>query len=268
MVVSMAPAGPLGAVIESIWLHEASAPSDGVEWRLPTGRVELFVNLQRECFGLPNDVGGYDRYPATVVAGAFRRPYALECAQQDRVLGVVFRPGAARALIGTSMYELSERHVALANLWGESAASELREIATDGTPTPLAAVERVLSRRLKQTTQAAHPLALAGVAWMGRAPVPDAVGHLSAQLGWTSRRMQQVFRDDVGLAPGAYRRLARFRATLADIDGVGGLGWSAFALRHGYCDQSHLIREFKAHAGCGPTAYLHARGPALNHLQR
>jgi AraC-like DNA-binding protein len=268
MAVSMAPAGLLGALIESIWLHEAPAPRGGAERRLPTGRVELVVNLREDRFALPDGLGGHDHYPGTVVAGPFARPYALERAQQTCVLGVVFKPAAARPLIGQPMHELSGRHVALADLWGGHAADELRELALEA-PTlheRLAAVERVLERRLARAAQATHPHAVESVAWIARAPARYGVAQLSDWLGWTPRRLQQVFRADVGLTPREYQRLARFRVTLANVDAAAEIGWAAFALRHGYCDQPHLIREFRAHAGLAPSEYLQLRGPALNHV--
>ena len=70
----------------------------------------------------------------------------------------------------------------------------------------------------------------------------------------------------MGLTPRGFQRLARFRSALAGIDGAAGLGWAAFALEHGYCDQSHLIREFREHAGLTPPEYVRQRGPALNHV--
>lgn len=124
----------------------------------------------------------------------------------------------------------------------------------------------MLWRRLAGAGEVAHPLAVDAIASIARAPGRDGVAQLSDRLGWTSRRLQQVFRADVGLTPRAFQRLARFRSTLTGIDRAAEVGWAAFALECGYYDQSHLIREFRAHAGLSPSAYLRVRGPALNHV--
>ncbi len=262
----MVPSGRLAEVVDLIWLHEGSA-SEGVEWRLPTGRVELVINLCVDRCSVGDGLCGRKEFPGAIAVGPFARPYAVDRAQQSRVLGVVFKPGAARPLLGVSLHELSDRHVALAELWGAGAV-ELREraLTARGPRERLAEVESVLGRRLVGAPDLSHPLAAAAVAWMSRAPAGCGVAELSDRLGWTPRRLEQVFRAEVGLTPRSYRRLARFRSALAGIDAVADRGWSAFALEHGYYDQSHFIREFRAHAGLSPSAYLRVRGPALNHV--
>ncbi len=125
----------------------------------------------------------------------------------------------------------------------------------------------MLSRRLAGAADVAHPLAAEAIACGSHcAPVCSRVAQLSDRLGWTPRRLQQVFSAEVGLTPRAFQRLARFRSALAAIDGAADVGWAAFALEHGYCDQSHLIREFREHAGLTPPEYVRQRGPALNHV--
>lgn len=266
MVVSTVPGGRLAEVVDLIWLHEGSA-SEGLEWRLPTGRVELVINLDEDRCSVGDGMGGREELPGAIAVGPFARPYAVDRAQQSRVLGVVLKPGAARPLLGVSLHELADRHVALADLWGAGAV-ELRQraLSARGPRERLAAVEGVLGRRLVGTPDVSHPLAAAAVAWMAQAPAGWGIAELSDRLGWTPRRLEQVFRAEVGLTPRSYRRLARFRAALAGIDAVANHGWSAFALEHGYYDQSHFIRDFRAHAGLSPSAYLRVRGPALNHV--
>ncbi len=267
MIASTAPRGRLGELIDSIWLHDVAATGSGRERRLPTGRVELFVNLREDRFSLCGGPGRDEDYPGTIVAGPYARPYALDVAQQNRVLGVVFKPGAARSLLGVPLHELADRHVALADVWGEGAV-ELRErvLEAPGPRERVEEVERVFWRRLAGGVEATHPLAVEAIALIARAPARHRVAQISNRLGWTSRRLQQVFRAEVGLTPRAFQRLARFRSTLGGIDGAADVGWAAFALDHGYCDQSHLIREFREHAGLSPSAYLRLRGPALNHV--
>lgn len=261
--VSTTPRGALGRLVGSIWLHQGVAPASGVDLRLPTGTVELVVDLDQDRV-LPSDARAD---PGAVVAGPFRRPYRLDAAQQSHVLGVVFRPGAARPLLGVPAYELADRHVALEDLWGR-AAGELRErvLAAGDAHARLGQVEAVLRARLAVSAEVSHPLAAAAAGVLARMPAGEGVAQLGERLGWSARRLQQVFRADVGLTPKAYQRLQRFRGALVGIDVAERVGWSAFALEHGYADQSHFIREFRAHAGLSPSEYLLRRGVYLNHV--
>lgn len=264
MFSSVTPDGQLGEFVSTLWLQEGQSPDRGAQLRLPTGTAELVVSLAADFFWLPADTGARQRYPGAVVAGPYRHAYLLDTARQSHVAGVVFRPGRARAVLGVPLHELADRHVALTDLWG-AGAPLVRErlLAAPDAASRLGALEAALRERL---TGAAHPLATAATTWLSRVPGRPGVGELGDRLGWTARRVQQVFRTEVGLTPKAYQRLLRFRAVLADIDGATRFGWSAFAVAHGYYDQAHLAREFRVHSGLSPTAYLLARGGQLNHV--
>jgi AraC-like DNA-binding protein len=258
MFRTVAPGGPLGESVASIWLHESSALGQGTELRLPTGTVELVFNLSEDCSW---------SYPDAIAAGPYQHSYVLDTAQQSHVAGVVFRPG--RALVDVPLHELANRHVALEDLWGAD-ATRVRErmLAASDAATRLRVLESALHDRLADSTQDAHPLAAAATTWLSRVPECSAVGELSDRLGLTARRLQQVFRAEVGLSPKAYQRLQRFRSVLAGIDEVARVGWPAFALARGYYDQAHLAREFRVHSGLSPTAYLRGRGEQVNHVPR
>ncbi len=266
MFTSLTPGGLTGEFVASIWLHEGDSPAHRAELRLPTGAVELLINLREDRFSL-SDGGVRHAYSGALVAGPYRRAYMLDTAQQSHVLGVVFRSGGARPLVNAPLHELRDRHVALEDLWGSS-ADRVREraLAAPDALTRLRTVESALRDRLAHSAEAAHPLAAAATAWLSGAPGRHGVAELAERVGLTQRRVEQVFRTDVGLSPKAYQRLRRFRSALASIDDAARLGWPAFAMRHGYYDQAHFIRDFRAHCGLSPTTYLQRRGQQLNHV--
>lgn len=262
---SVQPGGPLGLLVERIWEARGPAGGTGTEWRLPTGRAEMVFNLAEDRVDLTDRAGSRVDW-GSVVVGPSARPFALGVAQQRHVLGVVFRPGAARAVLGVPMREIVERRVALSDLWGTIAERWHDRVA--GLPRAqdrLIEMQRLLGDRVLATGQAAHPLVRPAIAALAEEPSRDAVD-VADRLGFTRRRVEQVFRADVGLSPDACRRLARFRATLALIDRAADIGWGRYALERGYCDQSHLIRQFKAHAVVSPDAYMRLRGPEINHI--
>lgn len=267
MFDSLVPGGLLGESVALLWVYESDGPGTGFELRLPTGAVELTINLFDDGFWMPDGNGAGARFGGSVVAGPYQHAYVLDAAPPSHVVGVVLRPGRARALIDVPLCELANRHVALGDLWG-IAAVRLRERllhAPDG-PARLRVLGAILHDRLTDSAGATHPLAAAAAGLLTRRPVNGGVGELGDRLGLTSRRVQQVFRGDLGLTPKSYQRLQRFRSVLDGIDEVGRVGWSVYAIERGYCDQAHLAREFHAHSGLSPTAYLRGRGTRLNHV--
>jgi hypothetical protein len=73
-----------------------------------------------------------------------------------------------------------------------------------------------------------------------------------------------------GLAPKAYARIVRFQRAVGLLGGVrDGHTLADVAIECGYCDQSHLTRDFVALAGCTPTALMaeYTGEPGVRFLQ-
>ena len=219
---------------------------------MPTGDLDLVVDLKQE---------------RVVVSGPSTRPFILDTAEGREAMGAVFRVTGAAALLGVPLAQLRDCRVPLAELWGP-VASELHErpLAAPSPAAKLDAVEQVLAARLGRIAHRPHPVASRAAASIARCPERWRIAELSESLGFSTRRLEQVFRTDVGLSPKAYQRLHRFRQALVRIDRATEVGWAAFALERGYCDQSHFIGEFHAHAGLTPSDYLASKGPELNHV--
>jgi len=252
MFISNTPRGPSSAVAALLWLHLAEAPVSARELRLPTGDIDLVINLQDG---------------ETVVAGPSSRSIVLDNATQIDTLGVVLKVGYAASLLGLPLSELRDRQLPLAELW-KSGAEDLRDriLAAQSPTARFEAIEQVLSERLLRTRYRPHPAAAVVAARIAAAPERCRIAELSDEFGLSSRRLEQVVRTDVGLSLKSYQRLQRFRRALVRIDAAARAGWAVFALDRGYYDQSHFVNEFRAHAGLTPSAYLASRGPSLNHV--
>jgi methylphosphotriester-DNA--protein-cysteine methyltransferase len=75
-------------------------------------------------------------------------------------------------------------------------------------------------------------------------------------IGVGERRLQQLFHAHVGLAPRAWRRLARLHACLRALRRLSAPRWSQVAIDAGFYDQSHLINEFQSLCGLPPTLFF------------
>jgi AraC-like DNA-binding protein len=251
---SVVPRGELRELVAAIWLHRGPSATHRRDLVLPTGDTDLVINL--------GDLDG----GATVV-GPTTSPVVVDTASQRETLGVVFRVGGAAALLGLPLAEIRDLRVPLDALWG-SRADGLREQALTA-PTPgagLTAIEAALTDRLSEAANRAHPATAAATAQLMAAPERWKIGELAAHLGLSSRRLQGVFHTDVGLTPKAYQRLQRFRCAAARVARATSVGWAEFAWERGYCDQSHLIRDFRAYSRLTPAEYLASRAPPGNHL--
>jgi AraC-like DNA-binding protein len=245
------PTGPLANFVSWVWLQPAGAPARGPELRLPTGDVDLVVDVGRE---------------QVLVCGPTARPAVLDGESSGELMGAVLRVGAAAAVLRTSLADLRDQCVALGELRPAAARLLARPPAGVDASARLDVLELVLTERLVGSAVSSHPVAAHAAAQIRQRPGDGRVDRLGEAFGLSARRMEQIFRVQVGLPPKSYQRLHRFRGTLAAVDRAGAVGWAALAAERGYADQSHLVRDFVAHAGLPPTHYLAIRGPDAYHV--
>jgi AraC-like DNA-binding protein len=262
------PAPPLSQSVQSLWLYSGYRPRHRLERVLPSGTVDLVINLRDDklsCYDL-DDLTRVETVRGPILAGPREGFAVIDTSEQFEMIGAHFHPGGAASILGLPVSELQGRDVSLQNCWG-AAASELRDaLATARTPElRLSILERALlqqfrpERRLHRAVRAALP----------RLELPDSptkLGTLAAELGMSSRYFIATFREQVGLTPKAYGRIRRFQAALRRIHGKREIDWVTTALECGYYDQSHFIRDFRSFSGITPGAYEKLQGEHMNHV--
>ncbi|WP_437977351.1 AraC family transcriptional regulator [Sorangium sp. So ce295] len=252
LYVRHVPGPPLSAHVAELW-YLSAAPPHAAERILPSGTLQLVVNLDQD------EVRVYDGptirgYSGAVVSGAYQSAFGVDTREHASMVGVQFRPGGAWPFLGAPLGALTDTHADLADLWGLRAA-ELRERLCS-TPEPrarFALLERALLDRLSNA-RPGHPLVPHAIAALdgGERRVAD----VAATLGISHRRLVDVFTAETGLAPKAFARITRFRRALLQAEREREPDWARLAAVSGFCDQSHLIREFVALSGNSPTALV------------
>lgn len=258
------PSPPLSDYVENFWLYEGYAPPQLRDRILPSGTIELVINLLDDelrvyTTGTPERC---NRFSGAMVSGAYGSYFVIDTLQEASLLGVHFRRGGAFPFFGLPSCELADAHVNLETLWGPT-APELRErVCAAGTPEErFRLIEQALLSRLSQGTDcfSVVPVALHAVRYFeqpGGVDTTVQVRDVADQLGLSHRRFIQVFKEQVGLTPKLFCRVQRFQRTLARIGPNLDLDWAQLAAECGYFDQSHLIHEFFAFSGFRPTDYL------------
>ncbi len=250
---SRVPAPPLSEHVELFWHWEATTPpSQRQERVLPSATTELVIRLRGAADG--------------VVAGAHSRPFILDQSEQDLLVGIHFKPGGAFPFLGVPASELRDLHVSLEQLWGRAQARELRErlLEARSPKERFEILERALLERLARSS-ARHP----GVEFALRAlRGPDSMTASAAaeRAGLSQRRFIQLFSSQVGLTPKLYQRVSRFQRVIRAIHGQDEVNWADVAAAGGYCDQAHLVHDFRELSDLTPGAYLRARTEHLGHV--
>ena len=144
---------------------------------------------------------------------------------------------SADAVLGNSIDELEQQLSSAPQLrWGNVA-------------------EQFLLRKLASSKAAESGNLAAGIArsLSHRGSLP--LSELARKSGRTTRQVERIFENQVGLSPKLFARVARLRSALELSARMIVPDWSSIAIDAGYFDQSHMIRDFRGLTGETPAGF-------------
>ena len=280
MNVSAAPCSPrLAPFVSGLGCYQSALPA-GQDRVLPNGTMTVMVNLAEDEFRTYSGPGGQTVHRAVgaMLSGPDPRAVMIDTAEQRHGLSVSFAFGGAAPFFPLPFGALTGQLISLDALWGRDGAV-LRErlLETAGPRRQFAVLEEVLLAHLADDRT-------------GRPGDGPAIGYATAELargrrvrdvaedvGLLPRTFTRRFRDRTGLTPKRFARIQRLQRAAAAVaaghGADGGAGhragytdWAQVAADHGYCDQAHLIDDFRDLAGITPGAYRPRSAEEHNHL--
>lgn len=226
--------------------REHFAPGEEMLERvLPDGALRLVVGI--------GDEAGPLLIGPSIEAALLRLSGAMQG------LSIALRPGAAVSLFGVPAGALAAAVVPLREFWGGAAeALGATVAAARNDTTRVRALQRALLARLQHGPGAGPALQAQRLLAQAGAKVVDT----AASLGIGERRLQQLFHEQVGLAPRQWARLARLHGGLRLLRREPVLPWAQLAAEAGYADQAHLAHDFRRLCGITPGEFRRLALPA------
>ena len=252
------PPAALSDTIECFWrllLPIVVAPDEIIS---AEGRAEILFQFRGKSQVLPRD----SDVPFNCASSWLMRPFAhaLHVRQvgvtSSAMIGVRFTPGGWSAFrhCDTTDKE-SYSFMPLDNFYSPSDVRLLEEqlynaLVTPQWVNPLVAffVRRKVDRvHFDRVTYAAKQLMQRQVS----------VSVLAQKVNLSDRQFGRTFRQLIGLSPKQFSRVTRLNRILGSPDyHVNAMTLEQLAIRHGYHDPSHLVREFQELAGMSPVEYF------------
>lgn len=258
------PRAPLDQLVEYLWATDgygAVAPRERV---LPSGVCSLIIHLGAQPVRVYADE--HDRIAneslGGVLCGARATPLVLDTTTVGSTVGAMLKPYGARPLLDLPADALAERVAPLEAIWPALPGLRQRLLETPDLRQRVDLLEQALLHGARGFDT---PPVLREALALFEDPRLASVAEVSHRTGLSSKRLRALFHEEVGLSPKAFWRVRRFRAALRDLD-RGQRHGASLAFEHGYCDQPHFLREFRALAGSSPREYLAARVPGTDHV--
>ncbi len=192
--------------------------------------------------------------PHGIVIGARTAVGPGPVGELDEIVGVYFRAAQESPFTGAPAAELTDRIVALEDLWGRRSGAEFAfELSATTVPVRVDRLECVLLERIGKPRRSAGTLDIPGLAsWAFRRYGRLTVDRLANAAGVSRQHLARVFRESVGVTPKLYCRLARFQSGLSYAGAGEKVDWAQVAIELGYTDQSHMIAEFREFSSLTP----------------
>src|SRR5215472_7838921 len=184
------PAFPLCQYVEFFWRTTNSGTPSYRQRVYPDGAMALAIHLKR-----PTMTFFIDDQPQCVrvplLAGPYSRPFDVDSSQSTGVIGVLFRPGAARMFFPVAAHELHNTDVALRDLHPAESDRLLNDVCSSTSEqAQFLAVERYLKRQLEDASPI-HPAVTYAVEQLSREGGVRSIRRIQSDTGLSHTRMIQ-----------------------------------------------------------------------------
>jgi AraC-like DNA-binding protein len=223
-------------------------------------RSQSFSVIPDSCVDIITRDGGPPH-----IAGPATRPHVQPPKWGSMIVGLRFRPGAARCIFECPANELRDRDVDLVDIVGRRDGLPIEAEGVFDPTSVRRALEQWAVKRLDRNGVRDASLIRTARSMMLDPTLPlDAV---TQSLGWNARRQHREFVATCGYGPKMLQRIMRAQAAIR-LAQTSLASCADIALAAGYADQSHMNRDFRSIVGTSPGTYFVAGRYDANYWMR
>ena len=258
------PSALLADLVECFWTLRTSAlTTPGQKEKLiPGGRVELIFNFAAPLHWLIDD--GFPGYPviAPHFMGQRDRVYHCRPSGPASLLGIRFRTGGLAHLIKASLSQLLNKMIPAEDILGPMVLEwEARMLQHHDDLTRISLLDQLLIQKLAAASIPDNPVLHHALGFIRQNDDPSPIATFCKNSGWSYKKLERAFLQEIGYTPKAWHRLVRFNKALRYIDTAKNQSLTKIGYHCGYYDQSHFIKDFCRYAGASPGKFETAENP-------
>lgn len=196
----------------------------------------------------------------TRIVGIMTGKFSRLLEDQGQVLGIKFKPGAFYPFVKTPVSQFTNRTFRVEDIFGaDSQPPEAAILALRDETQMVELAEQFIFQRLPERDETVEQINQI-IDWIKANPTITRVDEVANRFSMSNRTLQRLFSHYVGVSPKWVIQRYRLHEA-ADHLGEGSVeDWPQLALKLGYFDQAHFIKDFKTIVGKSPAEYAKAVG--------
>ena len=259
-----APVPMLAADVNCFWALEQDQESYNREVYLPDAYIEVIINV-----GAPlvlESEHGMLELPRAFVNPLQYKPLRIRAAGFCQMISMQLYPWAVKPILNIDADPSTVHVIGLDADWQRFADDLTQIVAHRGYGEAIDCYQEFVC---KTAYRHKHDLMLIRTAGhlLHRSHGQIRIADLAAQSYLSSSQFERQFKHYTAISPKAYARIVRFGSLQAALLVNPSIRLADLADVYGYCDQAHLIREFKSFADCTPRDFA-ASAPAYFELRQ
>jgi transcriptional regulator GlxA family with amidase domain len=169
---------------------------------------------------------------------------------------VHFQPGALFRALNVPLSEFGGAYFDAELILGREVREVSEQLAAARSYTEMVElVETYLVGRVSRAEQNLH-LVDRAASQLTADPLHVSLDRLAAQACLSPRQLNRKFTERLGVGPKLYGRLVRFHRAYLFKAAHPAMAWPTVAIRFGYTDYQHMVRDFKQFTNSTPTLWL------------
>ena len=250
--VEVQPPPALAHLVACLWEARVPTIAENRVRILPNACIDIIIYVTNTSHGegAAGIVGPPHR---SFVVGSTLRSFIIRSVGSSRILGASLIPAGVQPLLGLPARIIADRIIPLDDVIGSSALEIEESILASAADHMLVRLGDALIRL--SGYREPHSVAARTVQRVRTAGGQKRIDALANETNLSTRQLERVFREHVGLGPKTYSQLVRFDRAARGISSRATMPWAHFALTHGYSDQAHFINDFREFAGVTPAQF-------------
>jgi AraC-like DNA-binding protein len=175
---------------------------------------------------------------------------------QDEIVAVRFRPGGAVPFLNITAHSLTDDFLELTSILGDRTRSLGDKIFSEQVMLKrIQLLECFLVAEIDSRIGEKSNFSKA-LSSIENTYGLSTIDQLSHNWGKSTRQLERLFLNHVGVTPKTYLKVKRFQGLIHEFKtSAHQANWVDFAIKYGYFDQSHLIRDCKTLTRLTPEKY-------------